>query len=285
MSFLKDESGQVRLVWRLILIVLFYVFIAVLLRFIPIRVLTEYLVSQGIAQTSALERANEIILESPVWSTALGILFGLTGFLIVWVLISKVEKTKFDWKAVGLDWKRNSLLMILLGALLAVLLFGGSIFTRSLLYASDISQIRISFGVSIPIFFQRLVLFLAMGFGEEIVFRGYIQTRSVKQLRPVWGTLITAVIFVLLHQIFYDLSLITIFSGLALWCAIGLLYYLSRSLYLCIFYHGVMNTLLNTLDFTFDDTESMIVHAILLLFVGVVAIFMKKFQSLRRNNL
>ena len=285
MSFLKDESGQVRLVWRLILIVLLYVSVAVLLRFIPIRILTAYLVGQGTLQTNALEIATEIIIENPAWSTALGIIFGLTGLFIVWILISKVEKTKFDWKAVGLDWKRNSLLMILLGALLAVLLCFGSIFTAYLLSATDISQIPIRINVSIPIFLLKLALFLAMGFGEEIVFRGYIQTRLVNRLRATWGILIAAVIFVLLHQIFHNLSPITILSGVMLWFTIGMLYHLSRSLYLCIFYHGVMNTLLNTLAFTFGEIESMIVHAFMLLFVVVIAIFMKKFQTIKRNNL
>jgi len=285
MSFLKDESGQVRLVWRLILIVLLYVSVAVLLRFIPIRILTAYLAGQGTLQTNALEIATEIIIENPAWSTALGIIFGLTGLFIVWILISKVEKTKFDWKAVGLDWKRNSLLMILLGALLAVLLCFGSIFTAYLLSATDISQIPIRINVSIPIFLLKLALFLAMGFGEEIVFRGYIQTRLVNRLRATWGILIAAVIFVLLHQIFHNLSPITILSGVMLWFTIGMLYHLSRSLYLCIFYHGVMNTLLNTLAFTFGEIESMIVHAFMLLFVVVIAIFMKKFQTIKRNNL
>jgi len=285
MSFLKDESGQVRLVWRLTLIVPLYVSVAVLLRFIPIRILTAYLVGQGTLQTNALEIATEIIIENPAWSTALGIIFGLTGLFIVWILISKVEKTKFDWKAVGLDWKRNSLLMILLGALLAVLLCFGSIFTAYLLSATDISQIPIRINVSIPIFLLKLALFLAMGFGEEIVFRGYIQTRLVNRLRATWGILIAAVIFVLLHQIFHNLSPITILSGVMLWFTIGMLYHLSRSLYLCIFYHGVMNTLLNTLAFTFGEIESMIVHAFMLLFVVVIAIFMKKFQTIKRNNL
>jgi membrane protease YdiL (CAAX protease family) len=67
-----------------------------------------------------------------------------------------------------------------------------------------------------------------MGFGEEIVFRGYIQTRLVERYRAIWGILITAMIFVLLHQISYNLSPIIFLSGVMLWTAIGALYYLSK---------------------------------------------------------
>lgn len=285
MSLFKNESGQVRLVWRLILIILLYTTGAVLLRFLPIRILTAYLVGDGITHAIALEKATELIIQNPVWSTSLGLLFGSLGLLIVWVLITKVEKSTFRWKAVGLEWKHNSFLMILLGALIALLIYFGYILTRRLVKPTEIAQIPIRIGVSIPIFFHKLFLFLIMGFGEEIVFRGYIQTRGVKQLGATWGILLTAVIFVLLHQVFYSLSLITILSGMLLWFAIGLLFLFSKSLYLSITFHGVMNTLMNTLDSTFDDTDSLIMHAFLFFCVIVFGIITKKFQILRRKNL
>lgn len=285
MPFIKDDFGQVKILWRLILSILLYTSAAVLLRFVPIRILTTYLVCNGIPQKTALERATKIILENPIWSTALGILFGLIGFLIVWLLITKIEKSKFHWKAVGLSWTSNSLLMIFIGVLLAIMIYIGSAFTKNLLNNTDKLQISTSNDISMEIFFQKLVLFIAMGFGEEIVFRGYIQTRSIKKLNTIGGILFSAGIFVLLHQIFYSLSLITLLSGLILWFSIGMLYYLSKSLYLSIAFHGVMNTLMNTLDASYDDIDSLIVHAIVLICVILAGFFNQNLKTIRRNNL
>jgi membrane protease YdiL (CAAX protease family) len=285
MSIIKNETGQIRLIWRLILTILLYTIVAILLRFIPIRLLSIYLVGHGLSQKTALDRASEIILENPVWAISLGILFGLLGLLIVWFLLSKIEKTKFTWRTVGLDWRRNSILMVLIGILVAGLIYFGYALSGSLLKGTDLILIPVNSRFSIPGFFEKLVLYLTMGFGEEIVFRGYIQTRLVKQVKVIGGIFITALIFVLLHQVFYSLSLITIISGVLLWFTIGLLYYLSKSLYLTIAIHGGLNLLMNTLTASFDDLDSMIVHAVILICVVVVGILSKKVRRLRRDEI
>jgi membrane protease YdiL (CAAX protease family) len=259
MSIIRNEIGEVRLAWRLILVILLYIAVAVLLL------------------------ATAIVFEDPVCSTAIGILYGFMGLLIVWLLVRVIEKSSFTWKTVGLDWKRNSLLLILLGAILALLLFIASILTTYILSSNSFSLISPRMDVSAPVFFQKFVLYLAMGFGEEIVFRGYVQTRLVERYRAIWGILITAVVFVLLHQISYSLSPVIILSGMMLWITIGVLYHLSKSLYLVIVFHGLMNTLMNTLDFKASDTGSMIVHAFALSLVIVVALVRSKGSGIRPN--
>jgi membrane protease YdiL (CAAX protease family) len=271
MSVIRNDTGEVRLAWRLILVILLYVAVAVLLRFIPIRLLTAFLVRDGMTQGSALERANTIILEDPVWSTVIGTLNGLMGLLIVWFLVNVVERSTFTWKAVGLDWRRSSPWLIMLGGLLALLLFIAYTLVGYLLGSSGSSLNTSLMGVSIAIFFQKLILYIAMGFGEEVLFRGYVQTGLVARFGVLWGVLVTAVVFTLLHQISYSLSPVTILSGTMLWITIGALYHLSKSLYLVGVFHGVMNTLLNTLNFEATDIAGMVVHALALLILIVVA--------------
>jgi len=271
MSIIRKDAGGIRLEWRLVLVILLYVAVAVLLRFIPIKLLTASLIRDGITQGSALERANTIILEDPVWSVVIGTISGLMGLLIVWFLVHVVERSKFTWKAVGLDWRANSPLLILVGALLACLLFIAYTLIGYLLGSSDPSQSASLMGVSIAIFFQRFILYIGMGFGEEVVFRGYVQTRVAARLGVVWGVLVTAVVFTLLHQISYKLSPVTALSGTMLWITIGALYHLSKSLYLVGMLHGVMNTLLNTLNSDVTDVGGMVVHALALLILIVVA--------------
>jgi membrane protease YdiL (CAAX protease family) len=235
------------------------------------------------ARGTALEQANAIILEDPVWSMAIGILGGLLGLLIVWFLIKVIEKSGFTWKAVGLDWRRNSLPLLLLGVLLALVLFFASILTGSILGSSGSSLNGLITGVSIPIFIQNFVLFLAMAFGEEIVFRGYVQTRLVERYGAIWGILITAVVFVLLHQISCSLSPVIILSGVMLWTTIGALYCFSRSLFLVVLFHGLMNTLLNTMHAEVGDISSMLVHALALLLVIVFALVRSRIVGIRSH--
>jgi len=281
MFIIKNDSGEVRLAWRLILIILLYVAAAVLLRFIPNNLFTAFLVRNGMTQANALERANTIVFEDPVFSTAIGTLSGLMGLLIVCFMVKVIEKSSFTWKTVGLEWRSNSLPVILLGTILALLLFIASILTGYILGSTG-SSLNISMiGVSLPIFFQNFVLYLIMGFGEEVVFRGYVQRRLVERFKAIWGILTTAVVFVLLHQISYSLSPVIILSGVMLWTTIGALYYLSKSLYLVVMFHGVMNTLLNTLHFEVGDISNMVVHAIALLLVIVVVLVRSKVSNIR----
>jgi len=283
MSIIRNDAGEVRLAWRLILIILLFVAAAVLLRLIPIRLFAAFLVGNGMAQANAIETASTIVFEDPVWSTAVGALNGLMGFLIVWFLVRVIERSSFTWEVVGLNWRNNSPLAILLGAILALGLFIAIVLTGHILGFSGSSLSTSMLGVSVPILLQKLVLYLAMGFGEEIVFRGYIQTRLVKQYRAIWGVLATSVVFTLLHQISYRLSPVVILSGVMLWTTIGVLYHLSKSLYLVSVFHGTMNTLLNTLHFEVADISSLVVHALVLCLVIVVALVRIRGSGIRSN--
>jgi membrane protease YdiL (CAAX protease family) len=207
------------------------------------------------------------------------------GLLIVWFLVRVIEKSSFKWKTVGLDWRSNSLLAILLGTILALVVLVGSILTRYILGSNGSSLNVLVNGVSIPILFQNIVLYIAMGFGEEIVFRGYIQTRLIERYRAIWGILITAIVFVLLHQISYSLSPILILSGVMLWTTVGILYHWSKSLYLVIIFHGLTNALFNTLDFEFGDIGSLIVHAFVLSSVIIFALIRSRSTGIRRNSI
>jgi membrane protease YdiL (CAAX protease family) len=124
-----------------------------------------------------------------------------------------------------------------------------------------------------------------MAFGEEIVFRGYVQTRLVERYRAIWGILITALVFVLLHQISYSLSPILILSGVLLWTSVGVIYYLSESLYLVVIFHGLMNALINTLNLEFGDIGGLILHAFALSLVIVVAFVRSIGSGIRPNSI
>jgi membrane protease YdiL (CAAX protease family) len=283
MSVTRNDAGEVRLAWRLILVILLYVAVAVLLRIIPVALLTASWTRDGMTRANALERASAFISEDPVYSTAIGVLSGLMGFLIVWFMVRVIEGSGFSWKAVRLDWRGSSLPAMILGALLALLLFGATVLTGSVLGPPGSSLESPVLRVCIPVFLQKLVLYIAMGFGEEVVFRGYVQTRLVDRHRAIWGILIAAVIFVLLHQISYRPSPVIVLSGVMLWTTVGALYHLSKSLYLVCMFHGVTNTLLNTLHSEAGNVSGVVVHALTLLLIILFALARSRGSHIRSN--
>jgi membrane protease YdiL (CAAX protease family) len=279
----KTPTGEYRLVWRLVLIILLFVAMQVLVRLIPIGLLTVFKVKAGVTHSSAVESARTIVFEDPFWSTLIGVIVGLLGFLIVWFLVHLVEKSAYTSKAIGLGWRRNSPYMILWGALLAFILFIAYTLLARFFGSPNVSVSTLFRGVRFTGFLQKFILFMAMGFGEEVVFRAYVQARLVSRIGVIWGVLGTALAFTLLHQLSYQLSPITILSGVLLWTTFGALYYLSKSLYLVGIFHGMMNTLLNTINIEVGDIPVLIVHALALLALIISVRFNKRLMGAIAN--
>jgi membrane protease YdiL (CAAX protease family) len=224
----------------------------------------------------ALEAAKAIVFEHPIWSTAIGIINGLMSLPIVWFLMKVIEKRSFAWKDVGLDWRRSSLLSLAFGALLALFMYVAVTVVDRIL-GSSIPTIETALaGLTVFAVVRNFALWIPMGFGEEVLFRGYIQTRLIERYRAVWGILIGSIVFTLLHLPFHQLSPVTIFSGVILFAAVGALYHWSRSLYLVGMFHGVANILLNTLPFEASEVGGLIVHVLALLLIGLGAVMLSK---------
>lgn len=279
MSILRNKTGKVRLFWKLAFVIVLYMIAAVLVRFIPISLLTIILVNGGMSQANALEKANSLIVVNPYWSTLISIISGILSLLIVWYMTRVVEKIDLTGEALGLNWNKQSLWLSLLGAILAFLFFVASFLTDSIINPNRFSVLELMKDISIPIVIQNLFFYLGLGFGEEIVFRGYVQIRLIERWRTILGIVITAVLFVLLHQVSYNLSPIIILSGVMLWTSVGALYYLSKSLYFVIVFHGLLNTLHNTFNYKISDVSNMIINAGALVIITIFYLWLRKTKS------
>ena len=127
MPFVRLKTGEVRLIWRVLIIIVLFVAVAILLRFIPISLYSWFLASSGVARQDAVATAKAIVFEDPIWSTVLSILNGLMSLPLVWFLIGVVEGRNFAWKDVGLDWRRGSLSSLALGALVALVIYAANV--------------------------------------------------------------------------------------------------------------------------------------------------------------
>jgi hypothetical protein len=225
---------------------------------------------------NALEAAKIIVFEHPVWSSVIGVINGLMSLPLVWFLMIVIEKRSFTWKEVGLDWRRNSLQNIVFGVLLALLIYVTGMILDRVLGFSLPTMDTVLAGLTVSAVIRNLVLYIPMAFGEEVLFRSYVQSRLVERYGAVCGILIGSIVFTLLHMLVSPLSFVTILSGVILWAAVGALYHWSGSLYLVGMFHGVANILLNTLSFKSSEAVGLIVHVLALLLIVVVGLYRAK---------
>jgi membrane protease YdiL (CAAX protease family) len=269
-SVIKYRNGEVRLVWRIIIAIVISVAIAFLLRFIPIFLSTALQASRGMDRQDALDAAKAVVFEHPIWSTAIGAINGLMFLPLVWFLTKVIEKRRIVWKDVGLDWRRNSLLSLTFGALLALFMYVAGTVVDRILGSSIPTMETLLAGLTVSVVVRNFALYIPMGFGEELLFRGYIQTRLVDRLGTLWGILIGSVVFTLPHLLFRPLSPVTILSAVILWAAVGTLYHWTGSLYLVGMFHAVANILMNVLPSDRSEAAGLIVHLLALSLIVVL---------------
>ena len=283
MSIIRYRTGEVRLVWRLVTAIVLFVAIAVLLRFIPISLYTAQLANSGVLREDALQRAKETIFEGPIWSTGLGIVNGLASLPLIWFLMRVFEGRRLELRAVGLDWRHNSFWNLGLGILLALVMFVASKVAGQAFGTPILTWDTALAGVTSLTIVRKLALYLSMGFGEEVVFRGYMQTRLVERYGPIWGILTASVVFTLVHLGSIQMSPVVVVSGVILWVSIGTLYHWSKSLYLVGMFHGTANSLLNIFSFEGSDLGGLLVHSLVLLIVVAIALRRSRASSARSN--
>jgi membrane protease YdiL (CAAX protease family) len=142
---------------------------------------------------------------------------------------------------------------------------------------------NISVNLSFPSIIMTLILYISLGFGEEVGFRAYLQTRMVKLYGPIPGILFTSFIFTLTYLIFRQLCLVDLLSGVILYMAVGTLYFFSQSLYFVGLIHAVLNSLAEILDLWGGKIEGLIVHTVFLLVVYVIY-FSKLKTSIKQSQ-
>jgi membrane protease YdiL (CAAX protease family) len=272
-------------VWRVLLTLALWLAVVFLLRFIPIILYTAVHGGGEIPREETVAVAKEIVFEHPIWSTAIGILNAALSLPLIWFMMRVIEKRSFELKEVGLDWRHNSLAMLGSGALLALSMYIAQRIAALALGYSMPAVGTILAGVTATTVVRNLALWIPMGFAEEVVFRGYIQTRFVERYGAIRGILMAGIVFTLPHLIVHSLSPVSVFSGVILWAAIGTLYHCTKSLYLVGMFHGVANLLLNTFSFEEGhDAAGLAVHILTLGLIVVICNRRLRSHSAPRNS-
>lgn len=239
----KTSEGDLRVGWKAILLIVGTILFGIMLNVILMTVLTVGYASQGLAQEQAMEKAT-ITSTGLLAQVVLAVLqLGFLLWIVRWLVV-KVEKQPFDLSNLGLvsvDRSKHILLGIALAVALSLLTIGIGFATGSLKYLGNGFDL---FGAS-QVFVTAVlavVLALASGFGEEIAFRGYLQTRIAQRLNSWIAILIVAVLFALSHPLNTSVNpLLYLGTATLVGILFGTVFFRTSSLWMGIALHSVWN--------------------------------------------
>ena len=274
---LKNKAGEIRLIWRLLLLVIPFLLAAYMLRYIPIRIWAGILMYGGLSATAARSQAMVLFMEDPVVVSIIGILQGLLWFVIVCVLLRTTEKRPCVSKSFGLAFTRKSLVLALLGLMMGLILNVVYYSVDSLINRAAFVWSPAELGM-LPVVLVTLDM-LANGFGEEAAFRAYWQ-RLLIERHGLWvGILLASAIFVLLHLLVAHYTAIALLAGILIACLFGILYVWTGSIFLVGTLHATFNLVPRLQGQWPSDIALLIVNALALVIAVILYLWVVKVTS------
>lgn len=240
----KTSDGGLRWGWKTAILILGTILFGVVLTSVMVTILTGGYASQGLDQEQAIARATLASggFIAQVIMSVLQVSFML--WLVRWLVVH-VEKQKFDWSKLGLSVAGRSKhiwLGIALAIALSLLTVGIGYFAGTLKYLGNGFELFSAFQVVVTLGLGA-ILALASGFGEEIAFRGYLQSRIAERYNPTSAVLIVAVLFALSHPVSAVDPLFYLVMAILVGILFGAVFVRTGSLWMGIALHAVWNFL------------------------------------------
>jgi uncharacterized protein len=161
-------------------------------------------------------------------------IFAEGGLLLLGLLLMRLSQLDV-WAAISISWSATFLALLLCIPMVAMLFF----FDRSnwepmIRFRSEIDEkvIPIFANTRLP---DLAVIALFAGVGEELFFRGWLQSVLINRFEVWLGILITSAIFGLLHYLSGAYAIYAGLTGLYL----GVIFHLSGNLYIVMAIHAL----------------------------------------------
>lgn len=263
---LRTDTGEVRYFWKITLALILTIMLIIINRILLIFVVQQIFILQGMTLNVATQNAQVFVSESSEGQAIASALDLVLILLLVFFLVTRIEKREFHLNDLGLNLQRNTLPFVGLGLIIGCALFLGAalvgVFLRTieLPLFPDFSQWFLLTTLTASITF-----YVLNSFWQEVLFRGYLQTHAVNEFGQSIGVIVVAAIFVIFHGLVQTLTLTGILTGFLLFSFIGLLYDKTKSLYLVAVIHAVLNFLPALFDTWWQGLEAVTIYGIALL--------------------
>ncbi len=191
------------------------------------------------------DTAINLINTSNYWNLINEIIRVVLIIFLIKLLNRIFNKSKIGLKELGLHFDFKQLIYIILGIVLMSSMFLFSLFL-------DTGSQLISNNISVTFFQNSIVLLILIAFAnafwQEFIFRGYFQKRMIDTYGVISGILICAFLFTIIHGLARDINLIEILLGTILFTLVGLIYYLTNSIFFVTAIHATGNFFLRSFD-------------------------------------
>lgn len=221
--FLSPEEKRLRAGWRLIVQML----LSFILQVIPLIII-------GIILAIILAIASVDISDDLL--TLPGILVSAAATtLSVWIARRWIDRRTIA--SLGLQWQRNSLMDVLVGIIIAGIMMGLIFVLQLSMGWLQIEKLGITGIDKLPLLLLWAIVFLVVGFYEELLSRGYHLQNIEDGLNTAWAVLISSAIFSLAHLFNPNPSLGSVLGILAAGLFLAYAYLSTRQLWLPIGLH------------------------------------------------
>lgn len=267
----RKNTGEIRWFWKLALTLVLLIVLILISRFGLILAVQQIFILQGTPSSIAFQNAQIFVAESSEGQAIASVLDILLILVLIVVLITRIEKREFHLADIGLNLQRNTLPFVVLGVIVGFGLFVGAVMFGVLLDTIELPVYpSLNQWPLLTTLVASIIFYVLNSFWQEIVFRGYLQTRAVEEYGRIVGIVGVTTIFVIFHALVQTLTPIGIVSGMFLFGFIGLLYEKTKSLYLVGIIHAVLNFLPLLFNISWQGLESVIVYALALLVLILV---------------
>jgi membrane protease YdiL (CAAX protease family) len=270
-EILKTDTGEIRYFWKISLTLILTTALVLMARVILILGIQQVFILQGVASDVAFQNAQLFVSESSEGQAIASSFDLLLVLMLVFFLVTRIEKRELHLSDVGLNLQRNTLPFVGLGLVVGcALFFGAAMFgvlfgTVEFPISPNLSQWPFSSAIVGSIAF-----YVLNSFWQEVLFRSYLQTRAVEEFGRFTGVMAVTVVFVVFHGLVQTLTPIGILTGLVLFSFVGLLYDKTRSLYLVCVIHAVLNFLPALFDIWWQGLEAALTYGIALILLLLV---------------
>lgn len=224
-----NQYGQVRSGWKILSVILLVTIISMILSFIV-----------------------EIMPLSHDVKNVIAMYAGQIVFVIaVWIALKWIDQKRFKDIGLGSFRFRDFSWGLLLGAVLMTLIFFILLVSGEVTLQNALSEPNVSHFI-----WSGLLLFIIVGFAEELVFRGYFMT-ALGQMDRKWLTvLISALIFGLVHGSNPNVSLLGVTNVFIVGILFAVMFIKTGSLWMPIGFHVTWNYFQgNVFGFPVSGTE------------------------------
>lgn len=225
MTILKTDNGQYRAIWRILLYIVLFIALSKIFDLIS----SSFLLIQGDDLSNNQLLVNRFIGKSLTFLAAL---------IPALLLLKYFDKRPLGM--LGLGFYKGNLKEVSTGMLIGLIVGGISIVMMAVLGFASFTLNNIQFELILYVLFILIILMISAAF-EEVFFRGYIFQALMEERNLIVTLTLFSLVFGFAHLSNEGITAYAIIFAICAGVFLGVLFYKTRSLWICIGMHYTWN--------------------------------------------